>query len=204
MAIELVYQEKDVEDLLEQDCMGYIGLDFVARQLRTAVGIVDVIAAHPEIENLKYVIEIKKGALDSSAYTQVLKYTNWLNSEESDGGKILYLPMLIGTHLTGDLPALCINFDVDEHYTVAFYNQVTYRLFSFDPKKGVCFAWCSTNQLEHQKLLVNDHNHLQQILCDKESAEMGEWEAKRALGKLLESQDGGEAKITLVKSEVSA
>ena len=37
--IQLVYQEKHVEDLLEENCDDYLGIQFLTRQFRTKVGL---------------------------------------------------------------------------------------------------------------------------------------------------------------------
>lgn len=168
MAIQLTYTEKDVEDLLENGCPFFLGLKFIKRQFRTPVGIIDVIARHPERKNVFYVIEIKKDLVDSSAYVQVLKYTKWLNHERSKEGGRIFIPLLIGNNISQDLYHVCEFFDRDSHYDIDSYHKVLYRLFNFSPYRGVLFTYSNTAQGEAYNALEYRHNHIEQLREQKE------------------------------------
>src|SRR5580698_6293371 len=109
--IQLVCTEKDIEDILEQHCERMLGIKFLARQFRTTVGVVDIIAKHPYIPGVYYVVEIKRDILDPVAYIQALRYAKWLNSERSKIGKRKFIPVIIGEQLQSTLNFLCQHFD---------------------------------------------------------------------------------------------
>lgn len=190
MSIQLVYAERDVEDLLVEDCQHYLGLKYITRQFRTPVGIVDVIAASPEAKGLYYVIEIKKDVLDTHAYVQATRYCKWLNSELSKGGSRIFLPIIIGNSLNDELYSVCEYF-----YDVAFHDVseigvVFYRLFKFDPKEGVSFEWHSTRQREYKRTLNHRYYHIQNAI------EKLEFEKH-----CLQTPDTNDHQLTLVKNE---
>jgi len=89
--------EQDVETCSNKTQDHYLGVKYVTRQMRTPVGVLDVLARHPECPVVHYVIEIKKGTIDSAAYVQVLRYAKYLNSERSKDGRRLFVPVLIGS-----------------------------------------------------------------------------------------------------------
>lgn len=159
MAIQLQYLEKDIEDLLEEDCEHYLGLKFICRQFRTPVGIIDVIAKHPEMGTY-YVIEIKQGRLTPAAYVQVIRYAKWLNSEESKNGKRLFIPLVVGRSLDDELKTICELFDKNNHHSVENVNEVSYRLFNLDPKNGVFFNCQDRAERVHRNSLVHHYNHV--------------------------------------------
>lgn len=165
MSIQLLYLEKDIEDLLADDCEHYLGIKFLARQFRTPVGIIDVIAKSCDNPYVYFSIELKKDKIDSTAYCQSLRYSNWLNSELSKGGKRLFIPIVIGSSLAEDLHFLCEYFDADDfnHFNLAVYKDVFYRLFDFCPKTGVSFNFHNSAQEKQKNLLRKYHNHIDAI-----------------------------------------
>jgi hypothetical protein len=164
--IQLVYNEKAVEDLIEADCEHFLGLKFITRQFRTPVGIVDVIAKHPENSNVYYVIEVKRERLDAAAYVQVLRYAKWLNSEYSQYWKRLFIPILIGESLSSELTTLCEYFDKDDHDSILEHASVFYRLFAFNTKTGVSFKWNDKVQSNHVESLRYRLNPIERIQQD--------------------------------------
>lgn len=207
MAIQLQYLEKDIEDLLEKNCEHYLGLQFIKRQFRTSVGIVDVIAKHPDSSwkmPVYFVIEIKQKSLDSSSYTQVLRYTKWLNSEKSKGGKRLFLPLLIGRFLDRELRTICEYFDPGIHCGMDDINRMTYRIFNFDPHKGITFEWCDPHQEAHFSSLISNNNH---IFSHRESFEVGYFDMQDQLFytlRQLKKYESDYVDLTLVEKSSGA
>lgn len=158
--IQLVYTEKDIEDILEQHCERMLGIKFVTRQFRTEVGIADIIAKHPDISGVYYVVEIKRGILDPDAYAQALRYAKWLNSEMSKDGRRSFIPIIIGEQLQSTLNFLCAFFDHEFQCGIANIHDVSYRLFEFDPLSGVSFSWFSKEQEACDNLRYSRHCHI--------------------------------------------
>lgn len=159
MAIQLSYLEKDIEDLLEQNCRDYLGLTFLTRQFKTPAGVVDVIAKHPQIKNTYYVVEIKKGAIDVDAYIQAVRYATWLNSERAKAGRRIFIPVLIGDTLRDDLVKVCEYLESDEHSGYGAVGKVFYRLFNFSPLYGVAFHWFSKAERAYRQSLHHYFSH---------------------------------------------
>ena len=75
---KIEFTEKELEDYL---CEGgrkgnlykHLGLLFIARQVRTSVGTIDILSYHP-ISKTYFIIELKKDNLNSDAFFQVEKY----------------------------------------------------------------------------------------------------------------------------------
>lgn len=161
MVIQLSYLEKDVEDIIQSHTSKFLGLNFIARQFNTPVGVIDVIAKSHRCPRLYWVIEIKRDKLDASAYCQALRYSNWLNSEMSKDGSRFFRPLIIGSSLSDDLASLCKYFDGEDQDWWDYGNQKTvmYRLFNFDPISGVSFNWSSPTQRDYEEIFVEGYNH---------------------------------------------
>lgn len=212
--IQITYIEKDIEDLLEEDCEHYVGLKFITRQFRTPVGIIDVIARQPHYNRrfkMYYVIEIKKGTLDAAAYVQLVRYTNWLNSERSKDGNRIFVGVLIGSSLAEDLIKVCEYFDPSEHGWHTTYRKIFYRIFKFDPKRGVGFFWSNNAQANYTNSLKCNYDHIQEILDREDRAEQNNFSLQREnsdLKELLElkAQNISElsSSIRLVKTDGDA
>jgi hypothetical protein len=174
--IQLVCTEQDIEDILVRHCDRMLGIEFMARQFRTAVGVVDILAKHPYIPNVYYVVEIKRGILDPATYVQALRYANWLNSERSKFGRRFFIPIIVGEHLHASLNSLCQFFDQESHYCTSNIRDVTYRLFHFDPLEGVSFAWHSREQEACDAMRTERYCHLNAL---DERLSHAEWKLER-------------------------
>jgi hypothetical protein len=144
--IQFNCSERYIEDVLANNCEHFLDLKFIARQFQTDVGIIDLIARHPEDRESYFVIELKRGVIDPQAYVQVVRYANWLNSEYSKDGRRKFFPVLIGESLSSTLDHVCAYFDTDQCLNLANIYRPSYRLFKFDPMTGISFAWFSTGQ----------------------------------------------------------
>lgn len=164
--IELSYSEKDIEDILFQHSEKFLDIRAIKRQYPTKVGVVDLIAQSTSDKDVFFVIEIKKDFLDCYAYCQVLRYSNWLNSEKSKNGKRKFFPVLIGKDLSADLYHLCDYFEEDHSLSLIY--KPTYRLFHFDPLQGVSFTYVNTEQ---NKIVTKIHEfcHISDLEMKNES-----------------------------------
>lgn len=169
--IQLVYNEKDIEDILVEDCPHFIGLKYIRRQFRIPVGIIDILAKGIENRGTYYVVEIKKGKLDASAFAQVLRYSQWLTSEFSKDGRRAFIPLLIGQELGDDIVHLCEYFEPEEHPGVCYYGRVFYRLFDFCPRSGVTFTWYNNIQRRYRESLVNGFHPYSRLEMDLSDAQ---------------------------------
>ena len=173
--IQIICSEQDIEDILEEHCGHYLGLRFITRQFRTPVGIIDIIAKHPAVENSYFVIELKRHTLDASAYLQTIRYARWMNSEMSKNGKRFFTPMIIGQSLHPDLSHICDYFEIDDYPDVPTMHRLRYRLFNFDPLKGFCFDWHSTEQETASNAFLEQFCHLRNIQERLEAYELDEY-----------------------------
>lgn len=143
--ISYTFSERDIEDILSLNCQKFLGVRYLARQVATPVGIIDMIAIGRAGAGIYYVVEIKKGLLDPAAYVQVLRYSKWLNSEYSKQGKRRFIPVLVGEHLSPSLDTLVEYFE-DDYWSISRLQQPLYRLFKIDPIAGISFDYSGTSQ----------------------------------------------------------
>lgn len=104
--------EKDLEDFLcENISKHYKNIKIIKRQFRTKAGVIDLLAKDIDSLNEYIVIELKIGDLTSDSVCQVLRYTQYLNSEMSKGGKRTFHPLLIGSNLSDELSKLLSHYE---------------------------------------------------------------------------------------------
>ena len=165
---ELIFTERELEDLVEARCIEYLGLNFIKRQHRTPAGIIDVIARNVKNRHVYYIIELKRGCLDASAYAQVMTYAKWMNSEESKDGKRIFIPMLIGDTLHNCLSHLCNYYELGEmdnykHNVCASWLKSVfipvYRCFNFSLFDGIRMDYCCPAQ-DNAANLYNNFNDI--------------------------------------------
>lgn len=144
MNFNINVSEKDLEDFLVSNIQKYHpDLKIIKRQFRTACGIIDLLAKDTSLSygnNVYVVIELKIGELDASAVCQVLRYTQYLNSEMSKNGKRFFYPLLIGSSVSEEISKLVCFYN--DEYNDTFYCM--YDLFSFD-LKGINFGYYNIN-----------------------------------------------------------
>lgn len=122
--------EKDIEDFLYKyiNCF-YPNIKVLKRQFRTPVGVIDILAKDLEVKDSYIVIELKIGELDSDAFCQVLRYTQYMNSEMSKNKRVFY-PLLIGNSLSDSLKKLVAHYE--GCFDDTFYCQYDLFNFTFD------------------------------------------------------------------------
>lgn len=150
MKFNLEISEEDLESALIKKLPEYYSLKIIKRQFKIPGGIIDILAKHTEYENVYFVIEIKVGDLTSDSVCQVLRYTQYLNSEKSKCGKRRFYPLLIGSGIdtqnsNGHLIKLLKHFD--GFLNDSFYVQ--YDLFNIG-LDGVKLEYYS---IENKKLI---------------------------------------------------
>lgn len=143
--MQIVFSEKELEDFL---CEGdnlkkYLGLRFVARQVKIEpIGIIDILAFDWDSKSW-VIIELKKGRLDCLALSQGLSYLNYYKSVSNYKDYINPLEkrkfklLLIGDSLDYSLERCVQIFD---NYFVDDWD-IYYSLFNFDFNSGVSFTY---------------------------------------------------------------
>lgn len=133
------------EEQLEEHLLKLIprtwDLKIIKSQFKIKGGVIDILAKYNEYENTYFVIELKVGELTPDSVCQVLRYTQYMNSEMSKGGKRVFYPLLIGNKITteqsnGHLYKLLKRFDGEPDDT--FYVQ--YSLYDLG-LNGITLGW---------------------------------------------------------------
>lgn len=139
MKFDINISERELEDYLVNNISKYYpNIKIIKRQYNIACGIIDLLAK--ECADRYLVIELKIGELNSSAVCQVLRYTQYLNSEKSKNGKRRFFPLLIGSSLNEEIIKLVKHYD--DYVEDVFYCY--YDLFSFGIK-GINLGYFNIN-----------------------------------------------------------
>lgn len=170
MPIEINCKESDIEDILCEHADKMLGVKFLKRQYRTPVGVIDILAKSNVIKDCFYVIEIKNTTLNPDAYTQVLRYSNWMNKEESKDGRRYFIPVLVGRFLNENLCHLCEYFSDDDYYGRHNIRDVFYRCYDFNPISGVSFEYYSIAQKNCGSMYSSLYDHFCSIEEDLDYA----------------------------------
>lgn len=166
MNFNINVSEKDLEDFLVSNIQKYHpDLKIIKRQFRTACGIIDLLAKDISLsygDNVYVVIELKIGELDASAVCQVLRYTQYLNSEMSKNGTRFFYPLLIGSSVSEEISKLVCFYN--DEYNDTFYCM--YDLFSFD-LKGINFGYYNINNMKFFRDNYTEQNSRFQNLIEE-------------------------------------
>ena len=156
--IEINASEDTVEQILKDNCKKFLGLRFVDNQIQTPAGIIDILARHPQ-SGTYFVVEIKKDTLDTHALAQVLKYTKFMNTNKTKGGKRLFVPLLVGRHLSEELNKCVYHYESDDGHSA---HDIYYTLYGFDLMEGLLFNYYASSQIEYQ----SQHFYKTEHYCD--------------------------------------
>lgn len=143
------YSEEDLQNYLCNNIQKhYPEFKFLKKEFNIPGGRIDILCKHKELEKTYIVIELKIGDITCEDVCQVLRYTQYLNSEMSKNSKRTFYPLLIGKSLSGSshLTKL-VNF-----YYGCFKNcfYCNYNLFSFDIESmGFDFTYYSKQNKEY-------------------------------------------------------
>lgn len=148
MAFEINCDERDLEDVLFARAEKFLpDITPVFRQYRTPHGVVDIIArddATYRTERRNYfVIELKKGPIDTHTLAQSLRYCRYLNAAKNRDGRRLFIPFLIGDSVSPNLHHLLTYYD---GYADCGHYTVYYRLYGLSPETGLSFNFHATEQ----------------------------------------------------------
>lgn len=143
--MEIVFQEKELEDFLCRDgnLEEYLGLRFVARQVKTPNGIVDILAYNPDTKSF-VIIELKRDQIDLAALVQITRYRHYFQSQRQPKHGMRgrnFQCLLIGKSLHSDL-----NFIVEYWESEHDYGRIFYRLYGIKFDQPLSFCWHSLNQ----------------------------------------------------------
>lgn len=160
MTIKIEAAEKDIEDVLCNHMRHYLGLRFIGRQINTPAGKIDILAKGPH--NLYYIIELKRGDVDASAYAQVMRYCHYFNYNKSKNGKRIFAPLLIGENLSGEMVKNVKNFDKGGEGFSVTCSIPEYALFQFNPLSGISFSYYNAVQRTYEEEhFFNQQNYLE-------------------------------------------
>lgn len=170
MPINIQCAEKDIEEYLSKNCKKHLKLRFVSRQIETPAGIIDMLA-YDQDNGIWYVIEIKKGCIDSHCLAQILRYSNYMNAKYSKLGKRAFLPLMIGDNLSTDLRMSVFTYKGGWHGKGDF-GKIFYTIFQYSLSDGIRFDYHSSPQFEYEQEHLSDFPDFQSY-SHEEAYEMG-------------------------------
>lgn len=108
-------------------------LEIIKPEFPIPSGRIDILCREINNKRNYWVIELKAGDIISDSVVQVLRYTQYLNSEMSKFGKRIFRPLIIGQNISNyeseHLMKLLKYYDPDDNYE-CFY--CFYRLYSLN------------------------------------------------------------------------
>lgn len=167
---EINFTEKELEDFLCSDNQleKRFNLKFIARQVNTLFGIIDILA-YSKLEKCFYIIELKKDYLDYKAFFQADRYLKYFTHKYRDNKKFKVL--LIGQNLRDELHYIVENFGNNSDS-----DKYMYSLFALDFNTGVDFDY-------HDKRQREISEKLNELLMDAEDKQIElYYKAKKLVG----------------------
>ena len=148
--MQITFSERELEDFLckDKNLQKYLGLIFVARQVRIEpMGIIDILAFDWDSKSW-IIIELKKERLDLYALAQGLSYLNFYEKKSnykdyySHSKTRKFKLLLIGQTLDKSLEKVACYYDgcFDDNWSIY------YKLFGIDFKSGISFDCQSLEQ----------------------------------------------------------
>ena len=147
--MEIKLLEAEVEDIIfEGQLLETYGIKCIKRQVRFGVaGIVDILGYDTKTKRW-VIVEIKRDNLCAKAYTQGMRYRNWLANYQLDkhvdrGGSMseglgsLPYVLLIGASLSDELRFLA------NAHTGEFHGDACYLVFGIEPKMTLASSYNS-------------------------------------------------------------
>lgn len=143
---EIQFSERELEDFLSKDgnLEKYLGIKFISRQVKTPVGIIDIIGVHRTTFDW-FIIELKKDKITPDAYFQIDRYYKYFHHTK----KKYFHRLLIGNGLDSTLnySVSCYWRDLESYDPMERY----YTVFGIDFDKPLSFAYGATGQMKIQK-----------------------------------------------------
>jgi len=163
MAIKIEANEKDIEDILCRHMDEFLGLRYVGRQINTPAGVVDILAKSPE-KRVFYIIELKRGEINASAYAQVMRYCHYFNYNKTRCGRRIFAPLLIGDHLAGEMQKNVKIYEQNGEGYSPSCPVPEYTLFQFNPLSGISFSYQSPTQVAYaDEHFYKQENYIQAL-----------------------------------------
>lgn len=164
--IQINASEKTIEDILCDNMDKFLNIKFVTRQFKTDSGIIDIIARDEQNKNIYYIIELKKGEIDTHAYAQVHRYCLFMNSCFNKGKRI-FIPLLIGDDLADEIIKNVYYFD-NSYLTSSSIAKTFYSLYSFDIEEGIQFNYYNKEQLSYENNICDIDWYIANLECEND------------------------------------
>lgn len=171
------YTEKNIEDYLINNIEEHFPeLKFIAQQFNVDSNYIDLILKDKVYKNDYYIVELKRGTINSDAIVQVLTYKRLMEINYSKEGKRRFIPVVIGEGLA-DNPHLYKLLQYFEPDGQLGYEKIFYRCHSLT-LDGLVFNFANSNEIDFRE---NNEPYLTKIdaeLEEKDYLELSLWELK--------------------------
>lgn len=99
MKISIDLSEKELENALLKAIPKKFPVKIIKNQYEISGGIIDILAKSTEYKDTYFIFELKLGDITPDSVCQVLRYSQYMNSEKSKDGKRHFYPVLIGKNI---------------------------------------------------------------------------------------------------------
>lgn len=130
--IKIQFNEEDLKKyLIKNISKHYPNFKVIAEEYPVPDGRIDLLCKITDEDDTYVVIELKQNNITNDSLSQVLRYTQYMNNEQSKNGKRRFYPLLIGQNLQDEKNHLQ---KLLKSYNGGFYHNFLcfYNLFSFD------------------------------------------------------------------------
>lgn len=146
---EVKFTEKELEDYLSSKKLDeYFHMDFIARQVKTDSGPLDILAYQPHIKTW-FIIELKAGPITKDAFVQADRYYQYFKSKYRHKNR-KFVKILVGDCLDKSLI-----YNVYKYHPLtaqeAFDGMTLYSLYGWDFEYGIEFNYFSKSQGEVER-----------------------------------------------------
>lgn len=165
--IKIQFNEEDLKKyLIKNISKHYPNFKVIAEEYPVPDGRIDLLCKNTDEDDTYVVMELKQNNITNDSLAQVLRYTQYMNNEQSKNGKRRFFPLLIGQNLQDEKNHLQKLLKVYEGY---FYDNFIcyYNLFSFDiVNMDFVFTYVNAYNDEYIKKNYNNINSYYDKLFD--------------------------------------
>ena len=169
------FTEDQLEDYLYENIEKHYDMKVIKRQFKIPKGRIDIIAKSNKEKDMYYVIEIKTGNIDANSVCQILRYSNYLNSELSKQGKRIFVPLLIGRNLSNEnnhVVYLLKKHDSTLKNWEVQQNKIYYSLYNID-FSGIDFSYFNPTNAEYiDNEFKNNFSRIEELALDRHYLKM--------------------------------
>lgn len=122
--------------------------------------------AYDHENKIWYVIELKKGCIDSHCLAQALRYSNYMNARYSKDGKRAFLPLMIGDNLSTDL-MMSVFLYRKNWQDKGDFGKIFYTIFHYSLSTGMRFDYHATPQFEYEQNHLSDFPNFQSYVYEE-------------------------------------